>query len=202
MNVKKTIWEYFLILIGSILYTISTVFLIFPCGFLIGGTSGISVILTSVISSSPGMILMVMNFSLLILAFAVLGNEMAIKTLVGSSFTAIFIWLFEMFSPKDPIVPNAYVAVIIGSMIIAIASGILFYVDSSSGGTDIMALIVKKFSGIHIGRAIFITDVLIVVLGSLLSNGNIFIGSFIGFIVKALGIDFVIAIIKRFKVQS
>ena len=73
----------------------------------------------------------------------------------------------------------------------------MFYVDSSSGGTDIVALIVKKFSGIQIGTALLITDVLIVVVGGILSKLSIFISSFIGLLVKTLGINLVIFIIKK-----
>ena len=200
MNIKRFIWEYFLILAGSALYAVSTVIFIFPCGLLLGGTSGISVILTSVISSSPGVILMLINFLLIILAFAVLGRGMAVKTLVGSVFTTLFVGLFERLAPTEPTVANLYLSALIGASIIAVASGIMFYVDSSSGGTDIVALIVKRFSGIHIGRALLITDVLIVAVGGLLSGVYIFIGSFIGLLVKTFGIDFVISVIKRLKI--
>ena len=68
-----------------------------------------------------------------------------------------------------------------------------------SDGTDIIALIVKKFSGIQIGKALLITDVLIVLVGGILSNITILISSFLGLLVKTLGIDLVIWMIKKFK---
>ena len=83
-KIRSAVKDYTLILLGSILYAISTILFIFPSATLLGGTSGISVILTSVLPFSPGVILMVINFSLIILAFPVLGRDMAIKTLVGS----------------------------------------------------------------------------------------------------------------------
>ena len=81
--------------------------------------------------------------------------------------------------------------------VIAVASGIMFYVDSSSGGTDIIALIVKKFSNIKIGKALLITDVLIVLVGGVLSGLTIFLSSFLGLLIKTLGIDLVISIISK-----
>ena len=78
----------------------------------------------------------------------------------------------------------------------------MFYVDSSSGGTDVIALIVKKFSGIKIGMALLITDVLIVLVGGLLSGITILISSFLGLLVKTFGIDFVIRIIKKIKAKK
>lgn len=77
---KKEVLNYLFIIMGSILYAIATVVFIFPHSLLLGGTSGISVILNEYISFSPGTILVIINFSLLVAAFVVLGKDMAIKT--------------------------------------------------------------------------------------------------------------------------
>ena len=201
-NRKYTLFikEYFLILLGSILYAISTVVFIFPQGLLLGGTSGISVILESLIPFSPATILVIINFLLIILAFVVLGKGMAIKTFVGSFLTTVFIGVFEKIAVfEQPLISNIYVSAIIGAAVIAVASGIMFYVDSSSGGTDIIALIVRKFYRIHIGRALLITDILIVLVGGFLSGLTVLLSSFLGLLIKTLGIDFVISVIEKFK---
>jgi uncharacterized membrane-anchored protein YitT (DUF2179 family) len=192
--------EYFLIILGSAFYAVSTILFIFPHSLLLGGTSGISVILNFFLSFSPANILMVINFSLIIVAFLVLGKSMGLKTLVGSSLTTIFIGVFEkILNLKEPIIQNQYISAVIGAFFIAIASGIMFYVGSSSGGTDVIALIIQKFSSIKIGKALLITDILIVIVGGLLSNLVILISSFIGLLVKTLGVDFVISQINKLK---
>ena len=197
---KNFIKDYILILLGSVLYGLGTVLFIFPVAILPGGTSGISVILESFLPFSPGTILMAINFLLIILAFLILGRDMAIKTLVGSVLTTVAIGLLEkiLVFEKAPI-SNVYVSAVIGAVILAIASGIMFYVDSSGGGTDVVALIIKKYFSINIGRALLITDILIVIVGGLLSGIEIFIGSFIGLLIKTLGIDFVIKNLTQFK---
>ena len=190
--------EYLLIFLGSLLYAISTLLFIFPHSLLLGGTSGISIILESFLQYSPGTILMVINSFLIILAFILLGKEMGIKTLVGSVLTTVFIGILEpllMFA--KPIITNYYLSAAIGASIISIASGIMFYVDSSSGGTDVIALIIKKYSNIKIGKALLIADVMIVILGGILSGTPIFFSSFLGLLIKTLGIDFVIGFIKK-----
>ena len=83
------------------------------------------------------------------------------------------------------------------SLLLGGTSGIMFYVNSSSGGTDIIALIVKKYSKINIGKALLITDFMIVVVGGLLSGHIILASSFIGLIIKTFGIDLVIDIINN-----
>ncbi|MBQ4517669.1 MAG: YitT family protein [Clostridia bacterium] len=195
---KKEVLNYLFITIGSILYAIATVVFIFPHSLLLGGTSGISVILNEYISFSPGTILVIINFSLLVAAFVVLGKDMAIKTFVGSTLTTAFVGVFEkIFYNSTILVSNIYVSAVLGASLIAIASGIMFYVKSSSGGTDIIALIVQKYSKINIGRALLITDFLIVIVGGILSGYIILISSFIGLLIKTFGIDFVIGCIKR-----
>ena len=197
-NKRFPIWEYIFILLGSVLYALSTVIFIFPLGLLLGGTSGISVILTSFLPFSPGIILMIINLSLIVLAFLVLGKGMAVKTLIGSVLTTAFVGLFEgLTDPTRPLILNPYLSAVLGAVIIAVASGIMFYVDSSSGGTDIIALIVKKFSGIQIGKALLITDVLIVLVGGFLSGVTVLISSTIGLLIKTLGIDLVIYLIRK-----
>ena len=200
---RSTCKEYLLILIGSILYALSTVLFIFPQALLLGGTSGISVILEAFLRISPGSILMVINTLLIVLAFLVLGKAMATKTLVGSVLTTAFVGIFEkLFTFSAPLIGNPYLSAVVGSVIIALASGIMFYVRSSSGGTDIIALIVQKFSKMPIGKALLITDILIVIVGGLLSGLTIFLASCVGFILKTFGIDFVIGQIKKIQQKA
>ena len=195
---SDTVKDYSLILLGSILYGLSTVMFIFPCRLFLGGTTGIAVILTSFLAISAGTMSTILNISLIVLAFVILGRDMAIKTTVGSLLTTLFISFFELILKLDsPLIINPYVSALIGAVIIAIASGIMFYVGSSSGGTDIIALIVKKFSSLKIGRALLLTDVLIVLVGGILAYPDMLLASSVGFLVKVLGIDTVIRMIKE-----
>ena len=193
---RKTIGDYSLILLGSFLYMLGTCLFIFPHGLLLGGTSGISVILARFIPLSPAAILSGINIVLMLLAVLILGRAMAVRTFVGSLATTLFIGGFDLlFTVTAPPVHNVFLSAILGAMIIALASGILFYVDASSGGTDIIALIIRKYSSIRIGRALLITGVVIVLLGGIPTG----LASFTGLFIKTLGIDAVIALFRRLK---
>lgn len=197
---KKEIINYLLIAIGSLVYAFAIVFFIFPNSLLLGGTAGLSVIIHAYIPFSSGTILTVINVLLLVVAFIVLGKSMAIKTLVGSLLTTAFVALAErIFNLNAPVIGNDYLSVTVGAVLVAIASGIMFYVGSSSGGTDIIALIVRKYSRINIGIALLITDIIIVIVGGLLSGKEIFFASAIGFLIKVFGIDGVIALVRKIK---
>ena len=194
----KILRDYCMILLGGLLYALSTVLFIFPHGLLLGGTSGISVILEAFLPFSPGTILLAINTVLLIVAFIILGKQMALRTFVGSTVATVMITLTEQIVQlQSPVIPIPWLSALTGAAIIAVASGVMFYVDSSSGGTDIVALIVRKYSSIDIGKALLLTDFLIVVAGGILSGWTIGLSSMAGLLVKTLGIDFVISLIKR-----
>ena len=196
---RKGVLEYSLITLGSILYGIGTVLFVFPSGALLGGTTGIAMILSGYLPLTSGNVSVILNVSLIVIAFVFLGKSMAIKTFIGSALTTFFIGVFEpLFISIAPVIGNPYFSALFGAAIIAFASGIMFYVDSSSGGTDIVALILKKYVKINIGVALMITDVLIVVVGGILAASvTVFFSSVLGFLVKVLGIDLVISLIKK-----
>jgi len=156
-NKQALIIEYLLIMLGSTLYAVSTVLFIFPHSLLLGGTSGISVILTFFLTFSPASIRMIINFLLILVAFVVLGKDMGLKTFVGSTLTTVFVGVFEkILQFNEPIISNPHLSAVIGAVIIAIASG-------------------------------------------LLSNWVILLSSFLGLLVKTLGIDLVISQIAKLK---
>ena len=190
------LFEYLLILSGSLLYAVGTVLFIFPNGLFLGGTSGISVILTALIDNTPGAIFTVMNTALLLLALIVLGKGMALKTFIGSAATTLFISILDgLFAGKAALLTSPLLSAAVGAAIIAVASALMFYVGSSSGGTDIIALIIQKFSSIQIGKALLLTDVLIVVIGGVVSGLSVALSSFLGLLIKTLGIDLLIKLI-------
>ncbi len=195
----KRIKEFLLLTIGTWMVTIGVYFFKFPNNFSTGGVSGISVILEAFLPFSPGTILMVINFFLLLLAFVIFGREMAVKNVVGSVLTTGFVGLLESLAKLEgPVISNHLLSGCVGAAIIAVASGCMFYVDASSGGTDSVALIVRKYAHMDIGKALLATDVLIVVVGGILSGWVIGLCSFVGLLIKTLGIDFVISMIRKF----
>ena len=200
---KKHVVTYLLIALGSFLYAVGTVLFVFPGGILLGGTGGISVILERWLPFAPGAIMAVINVLLVAIAYLFLGREMAIRTVVGSLLTALFISGGEyILALEANVIQNPYISAAVGASIVALASGILFYVDSNSGGTDIIALILKKYVKVQIGTALLITDLVIVLIGGILAGWTIGIASAIGFLVKVLGINLVIALIRRFMLNQ
>ena len=195
--------DYLLILVYSLLYALSTLLFVFPHSLLLGGTSGISVILESVTRLTPGSMLMAINTALIAVAFFLLGKEMGTKTLIGSLATSTFIGLLEpLLTFEEAVIPNLFLSAFVGAGLIAIASSGLFYIKSSSGGTDVLALILRKYTGFQTGRALLITDILIVIVGGLLADQTLFLSSLMGLLVKTTGIDMMTSVMHKHPLRS
>lgn len=193
-KLRSELSVYVWILIASILYGIGTCAFIFPSNVTLGGTSGISVVLNTFLKQSPGTIITVLNIGLIIAAIFLLGKDMAFKSFVGSTMTTVSINFCEkLFALDGPVIETQFISAAIGAAIIALASGIMFYCNSSSGGTDIIALIVQKYRKIHIGKALLLTDILIMLCGGLILGPMTLFSSFVGLLIKGLGVDWVIA---------
>ena len=186
------------IILGSLLYAVGLHFFLFPYDISLGGVGGISVILAQYLPISPGILLSCINYSLLLLAFLVLGKTFALRTMVGSLITTAIINVLEVSLPMQmAMVPNVWCAGIMGAVLAALGSAILFNCDSSSGGTDIIALIIQKFSRIKIGTALLISDiVLVAMLFFIFDNIQIAYVSIICFFSKIFGINYLITRVR------
>lgn len=197
---KKRIKTFLTIVFASMLYAFSTCFFVFPCGLILGGTGGISVILSLFTHYGAAPIIVIINILLIFAAFFTLGKGLAFKNFLGCFFTTFFIGVFDNFAPRQITAENPLIYALAAGGGIAFASAILFYIDSSSGGTDIIALIIKKYlKKINIGKALLLTDFLIVIIGAFLLNIKTAVCSVLALLIKTLGIDFLISLAKKHK---
>lgn len=198
-DLKKEGKTLLLIVLGSLIYALATQLCIFSNSLFLGGTSGVSVILNHFLPGiSSGEFLMGINITLMLLAVVLLGKGMAVKTFLGSTFTTVFIGMLDKaFSGTVPLISNPILSGVIGASVVAVGSALLFSVDSSSGGTDIIALIIRKYSDIHIGRALLVADVAIVIMGACISPLAVAAASAIGLLIKTFGIDFLILSVQK-----
>ena len=179
---------------GSLIYAVALHYFIFPHDVLLGGTGGVSVLLNHyfpVLSAEA--YLVIINVTLMLAAVVTLGKSMAGKTMLGSLFTTLFVGALDSACIcRGPLVENVFLSAVLGAMTVAVGSTILFAVDSSSGGTDIVALIIKKYSRISIGKALLAADILIVVMGILSFHWTVAVASVVGLLIKTFGIDLLI----------
>lgn len=166
---KKTeiIKEYVLITIGALLVTVGVHYFKFPNNFSIGGVTGVGILLSSILGGkvSSGTIVLIINLVLLVIGYIVFGEDFGVKTTYGSLILSVGLKILEIVSPmKHPFTNEPVIELFFAVVLPGVGSAILFNLGSSTGGTDIIAMILKRKTNINIGQALLATDVLLTLL--------------------------------------
>ncbi len=179
---------------GSLLMAAGIYFFKIPNGFSTGGVSGISTLLGHLIPGiSVAQFITLFNVLLLLVGFAVIGKETGAKTVYCSLAFSGFTWLLEWLVPlAAPLTDQPFLELCYAILLSGIGSAILFRVGASSGGTDIVALILKKFTRLNVGSALLCTDVLIAASAFFVFDLRTGLFSLLGLFAKAFLIDSVI----------
>ena len=150
--------------LGILLMALGIYFFKTPNGFATGGVSGLSLILANAIPiMSQATYMLILNVLLLILGFLVLGKECGVMTAYCSLMISLETLIFERVIPLEHTLTNyPLLELVYAILLTGIGSAILFKCKASSGGTDIVALILKKHTSMNVGTALLCTDLLIV----------------------------------------
>lgn len=190
---KKIFKEYAFCVLGAFFVALGVYFFKFPNNFSTGGVSGVSVVLGNYFKiSSASFVATVINSAMLVLGFAVLGRGCGLKTVIGTLTLSGALMLFEWIIPLSaPLTDEPILELVFAIGLPAIGSAILFNCDGSTGGTDIIAMILRKFTRMNIGTALLISDIGITLLAFLFGvKTGLF--SVLGLFTKTMIIDTVI----------
>ena len=201
MDIRKTVKEWLLLLLGTALTAAGVYFFKFPNNFSTGGVSGISVILGHYFpNATPGDFVMGINMALLLVGFLVFGKSFGIKTAVVSTLMSGMIWVLERVLPMDhPMTTQPLMELIFAVSLPAVGSAILFNLDASTGGTDIVAMILRKFTSLNIGNALMLSDSIITVMACVAFGMETGLFSILGLLMKSLLVDMVLENINTHK---
>ena len=187
---KQDIYEYLMFTIGAVVMVIGIYFFKFPNHFSFGGVSGISIVLAELMPHTPGNINLVINICLLILGFIVFGNSFGIKTTYITLLVSFGPRILEKIHPMNgPLTDQPVLELLFAIALPAFSSAIFFNLGASSGGTEIVAMILKKYTKVDIGAALFMSDVIIVIMACLVFNIQTGLFSLVGLLAKSLVVD-------------
>lgn len=179
--------------IGCILLSVGIYFFKIPNGFATGGVTGIGTILGKISPVTPAVWIWILNIALLLLGFLFLGWGNSIKTIYCSMFYSALTYFFEFFIPlSDPLTNQPLLELVYAMLLTAIGSAMIFYSDASSGGTDIAALILKKFTNLDVGKALLTVDFVVAMSSFFVFNIQTGLFSMLGLFSKAFLVDSVI----------
>lgn len=155
----KTLGDYTILTLATVIIAAGIYIFKFPNNFTFGGVTGYAVLLSSVFGIGAGMLSSVMNLVLLVIGFIFLGKGFGFKTVYVSVLLSALLAVPERFFPlEQPLTNQPVLELAFAIFLPAVSSAVLFNMGASSGGSDIIAMILKKYTSVNIGTALLIVD--------------------------------------------
>ena len=201
-KIKPILNDYVALTVSALLMAVGMYFFRFPNNFSFGGVSGLAVELAHYFPAIPKSFFMTgMDVVLILVGAVVLGKSFGIRTAYVAIVADLFINLWQFVIPLEkPLTDQPVLELVFAVGCHAIAASIFFDKNASSGGTDIIAMIVKKYTKMNIGSALLVTDALISAATLFVFDIQTGLFSICGLVVKSIFIDGMIATINRCKV--
>ena len=187
---KKNIRYFCLLTFSTLIMAFGTYFFKFTNNFTFGGITGLAVLVarTGLVSASD--FNLVASMILLVIGLFVLGRKFAAKTAYCSILLSVALSAMERIWPMDsPLTGQPMLELCFAVALPALGSAILFNIGASSGGTDIIAMILKKYSSFDIGRALMLSDALITFIGFFIFDIETGLYSVLGLAIRSFMVD-------------
>ncbi len=163
---KSGLKNYSFIVLGAFILSASFVLFITPYKIVPGGVYGISIVLHYLLGTPVGMVALAFDIPLTIIGLKVLGPRFGIKTVLGFTLTAVFVDGLTLLYGTVPLVEDdALLSSIFGGLFAGVGLGLIFKSKATSGGTDIVAMMLSKYSRMPVGQLMIAVDSTIVLLG-------------------------------------
>ena len=197
---KSKLKNFFLLTISTLIMAVGIYFFKFANNFTFGGITGIAVLVAKFLPISASDFSFVVNILLLIIGWIVLGKSFAEKTAYSTILLSISLSLLERIYPMShPLTNEPLLELIFAILLPALGSAILFNIGASSGGTDVIAMILKKYTSVDIGKGLMISDLIFTLAGFLVFNVKTGLYSLFGLIMRSALIDNFIESFNRSK---
>lgn len=175
---------------STLIMAVGVYFFKFSNNFTFGGITGLAVLIakSGIISASD--FSFVANMILLVIGFFVLGKKFAAKTAYSSILLSVTLSALERIYPMShPLTDQPLMELVFAIALPSIGSAVLFNIGASSGGTDVIAMIMKKYTSFNIGNALMITDFFITLAGFFVFDIETGLYSFLGLTLRSFMID-------------
>ncbi len=193
-NIKYLI-KFFLILNTGLIFTALGIAVFkAPNKFVFGGTSGISIIISTLVPFlNVGVSMWIVNAALVILGLIFLGFKKMSMMIYSSFALSLFVTVFESaFKLASPLTDDMFLEFCFAVILPAIGSALAFNIGASTGGTDIIAVILSKYTSLEVGKALLVTDIGVVIFATVIYGAKIGMYCALGIILKSTIIDSVI----------
>lgn len=179
---------------GTLLVALGDHFFKFPNNFSTGGVTGLAVVVSKLVPGiTIGSFVFVVNMALLVVAFLFLSRKFGLATIYASSLMSGVIWAMEYIYPIEaPLTDEPLLELIFAVGLPALGSAVLFNLGASTGGTDIIAMLLRKYAKVDIGIALLMADIAVAVSGCFVFGVKTGLYSILGLLMKSMVVDNVI----------
>ena len=185
--------EWFNITIGIFLIAIGVYFFLIPSEVIFGSVSGLSFVISQLIPIPMSYIAMILNMALLIVGYIFIGKEFGNKTIYTSILLPVFLWIFEQLFPGvGSITNNNIYDLVLYILIVALGQAMLFNVNASSGGLDVVAKMINKYTHMEIGKACTMAGFVTAASSILVYDFGTMVVSLLGTYLNGLVVDYFI----------
>lgn len=197
---KNVIKEYLIITIGLILVAFSIEYFYAPNNLAAGGITGLGIVINHFIPAlTPSVFFFWVNILLFVAAFFLVGGDFGIKTLYGTYGLTFIMWIMENFMNPVALTDDLMLNVVFGSITTSLGLAIAFNANASTGGTDILAKILNKFSSFNIGLSLALIDLAVTLSGAIVFGLDSGFYAFLCVLLNGILIDRFIAAFNRTK---
>lgn len=197
LKIKTAVWDYLRIGWGLILTALGLNLFLIPNKIAAGGISGIATILFHIFNIPVGGSMLIMNVILFTIGFKILGKGFGAKTIVASVGLSVLVDACAWLLPVEQMTDDLLIASIFGNLMTGIGMAVIFDRNASTGGTDIIARILNRYSSMNIGRALLTIDFCIAAAaGFFLKSVDIGMYSLLSVLINCFTIDAFVNVIN------
>ena len=159
--------DYLYMAFGIAVYTVGLTGFIIPNQIVTGGLAGAALLLKYATGIEVAKTIMAVNLLLLVLAFRFLGKTVVSNTIIGAGMLSFFVNIGEIYLTPyftaNPLIHDPFIAIVLGGILMGSGLGMVYSVNGSTGGVDIIGFLVTKYFKIRISRILLYVDVMVVV---------------------------------------
>lgn len=198
---QKYLIDFALLTAATLLLDVGNYLFKFPNNFTFGGVSGVALLGAKFLPLTSAQLYLIINVVLLILGFVAIGRDFGVKTVYVTLLSSFLLNVAEILFPMEsPLTDEPVLELVFAIVLPSVSYAILFNMGASSGGTDIIAMIFRKYANVNIGTALFLSDLFITIASCFVFGIKTGLFSFCGLMAKSLIVDGVIENINRCKV--
>ena len=188
-------WDYLLITVGTLIYVMAWTSFLIPNGMASGGLTGLCTIIQYGTGMPVAWTFPIINVLLLVMGFLVMGNAFGIKTIYVIGLSSLLFKVLPEFSALEVIMENQGLTVaLVGGSLEALGIGLVLLRGGSTGGTDIVAMMINKYWPVSPGRVYLVSDIFIILSVLLVPDKGVVdvIYAYFVMLVFSFGVDFVV----------